>query len=259
MIKFEEYKIFGRSVGELQEDLMQRIERVSGAKINRNFADVTAAFTKRWYETADPSFYNTAQYVTVQLECFNDWTMERTLQMIQFLASFELPRTEAHQFQIVDFGAGAGLSTMMLAEAFPASRVYYVDSYRYGASILMSLAVELGIPNIRFCTNLDDVDIIPDVVCAFDVFEHFEEPLPVLEQLLQNGLVPVYIDSSSFKYKAPGHFDNYWFGEEVGYVDANYAKPLFHDKICEYGYLPTDEIGLMEFPNLRPRIFIRRD
>jgi len=249
--------IYGFHTEEIEQMTIDYIENLSGRQVPRPYSNYTKNLTNWWYDVGihneDFYFYQTSEYIAIQIECFKDWTYERTQQMISFLQL----GTKTKVNNIIDFGAGCGFSTLMLSEAFPKATIWYVDSNPWSVVNLLNLKKWFNVHNVEICTNLNQVNIIPEAACAFDVFEHFQKPLPVLQSLLLGGLVKYYFDSSSFHHEAPGHFRQY--AVEVGnsdFVSGRYATHSFHTNIELLGYTRTEKLNHITYSNNRPLVFV---
>lgn len=247
------YMIGHHDTRELEEFIFRTVESDYNIQINRNLKPYTAMLTERWYDEWYPNnvdFYQDPAYVSLAVECLRDWTYERVNQSVSYLRHHTLyePRL------ICDFGAGVGLSTLMLAEVFPDATVAYCDVSEYRARVLRQLMHHFNIGhNVEI---FRDIPRSSDVICAFDVFEHFKKPLEPLSKLL-NSETRFIFDSSSFKYRAPGHFNEYVINDIV--VDARNAKGVFYNAIKQCGYVTSADVHHVSYPSGRPTVFIRSD
>jgi len=155
------------------------------------------------------------------------------LKFIDSINTFEL------EWNIFDWGAGVGLTTLLLSQNFPKSVVYYAgtpcsdESKFFKEAIRYLTAAGFDFSNIRI---INDESQLPklDLVVAIEIVEHFTHPMkflePILDKLKVNGLFAhsSYWNSEK-KMPTLGHFLEYDFDGHKGYL---YSKKDVADGKC---------------------------
>lgn len=82
---------------------------------------------------------------------------------------------------VADVGCGHGHSTLLMAEAFPASRYHGFDTHAASVAAARGLAAEAGLPQVTFETAR--ADAYPgtgyDLICFFDCLHDMGDPVAV--------------------------------------------------------------------------------
>lgn len=127
---------------------------------------------------------------------------------------FDITRLE---WKIYDWGAGVGLTTIVMAANMPRSTFYFTPTPNSQEAAFFKEALNhCGLKNIVICKE-EDVPYDLDMLVAIEIVEHFEEPMKALKPWLQHikkgGLFAhsSYWDSER-KMPTLGHFINYDFG-----------------------------------------------
>jgi 2-polyprenyl-3-methyl-5-hydroxy-6-metoxy-1,4-benzoquinol methylase len=150
---------------------------------------------------------------------------------------------------IIDLGAGIGLSTFDLSEEFINSEIYYHNlkgnQFDFAEKLLKDTKVEL-------IENYDNIGNI-DIILAFDYFEHFENPIEELRNVIEK-LQPKYIiESSDFSHAFIGHYENYIYNNER--IHHKKFKKIFNTEIEKYYKLhPVSDYCW----NKEPRVWVKK-
>lgn len=132
---------------------------------------------------------------------------------------------------ILDSGCGIGYTTSALKEIFIEANVYGLnlkDTAQYKLCEYMSQK-----NNFNLISNLDQIGKDVDLVFASEYFEHFENPISHLDEILR--LNPKYfIIANSFSSKSIGHFDTY-FKDSEKIIGKNYGR-VFNSYLRSKGY-----------------------
>lgn len=110
---------------------------------------------------------------------------------------------------VVDLGCGIGYTTAGLKELFPQAKVYGTqleDSFQF------KIASELGAKRgFEVKTDVGKVGKA-DLVFASEYFEHFEDPVAHVLEVIRKASPRAFILANSFRARAIGHFDMYRVG-----------------------------------------------
>lgn len=244
--------LFGHDLHEVCDHIIGMTNHKYGTALKKPYGDYTDVMHKRWYEEGglearDFSFYSEPEYVAMAIDCYLGWTKGNVTNSIKFMTDFTTftPQT------IFDFGAGIGLSTLQLAQAFPSATVIYNNVDGAQKDMFNELIWWLNVPNVAFSNSL----VPTEMVCAYEVFEHFERPDIEAELLLNNAITQFYFDATSFSIDSPGHFPTYLIGNQP--FGQKQAKRHFNALIRSFGYKPTQMLGAKKFFNSRPTVYVR--
>lgn len=136
---------------------------------------------------------------------------------------------------IVDLGNGFGLSTVALKMTFPQLPVYGINlpnTLQYSVADWLARHYQF-----QLYPDVSDVARI-GFVFASEFFEHLEEPLPYLDDVLEHEPKWLYI-ANTFTSPAIGHFPDYKFGDRR--VTGQRMSRLFNDSLRFHNYerVPT--------------------
>jgi len=91
---------------------------------------------------------------------------------------------------VADVGCGHGHSTLLMAEAFPASRYHGFDTHAASVVAARGLAAEAGLPQATFETAR--ADAYPgtgyDLICFFDCLHDMGDPVAVATRRGRDGV-----------------------------------------------------------------------
>ena len=165
---------------------------------------------KIWKETRDEDWlYGQQIYWLETLCCAWLYTTKSIIDpAISFLLQ-EKPKLD----HVLDWGAGAGLTTHLLAANFPDTTFYYYEISPTSIEMFKWLQNYLKLDNIVHITELPDVEF--DAIFYVEVVNHIKEPMPAIDPALKKlrlgGLVAQQT-SWTFEKKygeSVGHFLEY--------------------------------------------------
>lgn len=171
---------------------------------------------EEWKRTRDPDWlYDHPLYWLETLCCAWLYTCKTIIQPAVDFLKQENPKLD----RIVDWGAGAGLTTIQLAANFPNSTVYYYEISPTSIQMFEWLVDYLELDNIVHIDELPDEEF--DAVFFIEVINHIKDPMPainpVLEKLRVGGIIAQQTSwAFEIKYgESVGHFleymiDDYW-------------------------------------------------
>ena len=194
---------------------------------------------EHWYASVqsgspDYAIYDTDEYL---VELFACWRVYSRRYLRDLLATRALPTGCIYAQllpvkSVLDLGCGIGFSTAALTQLFPKAEVIGTNlPDTKQTAIAKTLGKRYGfdvfgdVPPHKFV----------DVVFASEYFEHFQQPIDHLTEVL-DVLNPVgLLVANSFGGRAVGHFNRY---EVSGrWVDGKFAARLFNDELRSRGYV----------------------
>ena len=147
---------------------------------------------------------------------------------------------------VADVGCGIGYTTAGLKELFPSATVYGTNvkgTWQWDECEL--LGSEYG-----FTMNMV-VDAPLDLVFASEFFEHFDEPIETLNEIIDHGNPKYLVIANSFGSRSIGHFDTYLANGQP--VSNKAIGRVFNKELRDRGYRKI-ETG---FWNGRPAIWAK--
>lgn len=207
--------------------------RSSGGDGNsgRSYRTPTAdALLEEWYRSRDPHWlYSHPEYFWEGLAC--SFETSAPFVCVNLVKELKYPRYGRHdaldpadlQWNIFDWGAGVGLTTLILAKSFPQSMVYYNELNVEQVALFKWLLQKSGLTNVQI---IDDLEQLPalDLLVGIEIVEHFQEPMtalrPLLDKVKPHGLFAhsSYWESE-MKMPTLGHFREYNFDGDIRRVD----------------------------------------
>jgi len=211
---------------------------LKGNQEKRQSMECGQALQKQWYDSLaagqpDFSVYATDYYLAELWAC---WTVYSRQALRGILSEKSLPdfggiaKNLGAPKRIVDLGCGCGYTTAALKQMFPASEVVGTN---IGDTVQSRIAVLMG-KEFGF-TVVDDLAKIggADTVFASEYFEHIEEPIGHLREVL--SLRPsAMLVANAFGTKAIGHFTTYKLDDVR--VSGEDASKFFHNAMRGGGY-----------------------
>ena len=209
--------------------------RSSGGAGNtgRIYATPTAdALVPQWYKTRDPNWlYSHPEYFWEGLAC--SFETSAPFVVVNLVKEFKYPRYDRHdpidplklKWNIFDWGAGVGLTTLVLAKSYPNSTIYYNEINEEQITLFKWLLKKSGLKNVKIIEKLEDLPDL-DMLVGVEIVEHFQEPMPFLRPLLNKVKKGGLFAHSSYwesEMKMPtlGHFRTYNFDGDIRRVDKN--------------------------------------
>lgn len=153
---------------------------------------------------------------------------------------------------ILDFGGGIGATTSIFKNEFPKAQIYYLDKK---GSLQWTFAEKLFAKqrlNVSMIQSLSELKKPVDLVVAFELFEHVQNPLELLTEIerINSKFLAV---SVSFNQVGYGHLQEYIFGNMK--VQAKDASRLFHKELRK---LYVYDKRCANFWNHHPKIYKKR-
>lgn len=165
----------------------------------------------------DFSWYDTPMYALSCVECFVDFTKGGAAGFAQWLVG-EGARYEVKT--VVDFCCGVGASTRYMMEKAPG--IAFIAHNYSNATMQTRVASAVLEPVGNGVLVADEPDMFPkfDAIAAFELLEHVEKPLEMVDAWEEMG-ARVIGEVSSFHIDNYGHFPVYELDDvKVGRSDA---------------------------------------
>ena len=229
--KKEYIEVFKDLVGYQEDDIYQHC------------LNIVDKYDDYWYKTGDLDFYNEKDYIFDAFICFLDYSRG----VLRYVFN-HFNEVNYKPKSILDYGAGIGFTTAMLASKFKNSKIYYYNIGKFQKEVLLK---------VKDLFNLDNIEVINDihlkkydVCCLLEVLEHFKNPKEVLDDVFKYNSTYL-IETNSFTIKSAGHFNEYDF------LDKTYSNRQIRKHINRY-MKETYQL-LLEGYNRRPRIWVNKN
>jgi len=236
-------------------------------------APLADALVPQWYATRDAEWlYSHPHYFWEGLAC--SWNASAPFITMNIALELKYPRAEnkqggerggvvipieKHEWNILDWGAGCGLTTLLLAANFSSSVVYYNETNAEQVALFEWLLRRSGLKNVRRIDTVDDVPPL-DMLVAIEIVEHFQKPIQAIRPLAAKVKPGGMIAHSSYweaetKMPTLGHFLEYDFGwGPVSVGERRAAYTAWRRAMDAEGY---DFLDLVPFQK-RPRFWRKR-
>lgn len=136
--------------------------------------------------------------------------------------------------RIMDWGAGVGLTTAMLALLWPKATVVYLNISERQEAMARWVFQQTGVSErIEYAK---DVRYVPpvDMVCAFDLLEHLEKPIAELQLALTGANLYAHTSFSFSRATYYGHWREFEVGGET--VPHTKMNRLVHKTLEGWGW-----------------------
>lgn len=274
MKSLEEIKRLSFEISDISDD----IYHVSGKRLTdfrKEYPVIHDRLYDRWYSSYDPtgdpssqdydySVYSDPDYIFVPLDCFKVWSRPNVINTIKYFHHINHePET------ILDIFAGTGQSSVLLALAFPGSKVRYFNSDEMQVKLFDTLVERYDIKNVEI---LEGPEPGSELVVAYEAIEHILEPIEFMTPILSDQRTKFYVDASSFTLDSIGHFKNYVvhikhpsIDDEINRVIPNKEfKRFYFNWVKSIGFYQSFDTQLegkpghhKRFYNGRPNVFTR--
>lgn len=196
----------------------------SGRKLITPTAD---ALEDQWKLTRDVNWlYNNPEYFWEGLACSYATSAPLAASSVPIelcyphypdkrkVKSFDITQLE---WKVYDWGAGVGLTTIVMAANMPRSKFYFTPTPNSQEFLFFKEALNhCGLTNIIICEE-KDVPYDLDMLVAIEIVEHFKQPMDALRPWLQH-IKPGGLFAHSSYWESEkvmptlGHFTTYDFG-----------------------------------------------
>jgi len=196
----------------------------------------------KWYaHEMDESFYGEKGYIFDAYDCFITYSKLYAKKTVETLNHYQIEPEI-----ILDYGAGLGMSTKILAKSFPESKVYYLNLKGSQFDFAQAFIDE---SNVEFVTSPPPR---AKVICAWEFFEHIKRPIELAEKMMSMNPV-IFSISNSFGGYGFGHYR--YFGHDNIIVHHKKIGRMFNQAMRDHGFEVTPYSRT--FWNGRPTIWAR--
>jgi hypothetical protein len=185
----------------------------------------------KWYKSLDENkpdydLYNDKYYFTDVFFCWLNYSKKYINQIHKNIELYDELKTNVKS--ILDIGNGIGYSTASLKQIFTDSKVYgsnIQNTYQWEFNKLICEEYEYELV-YEYPSQID-------LVFASEFYEHIEEPISHLDDILK--LNPKYlIICNAFNTHSLGHFNSYKMNGEI--IDQSKIGKVFNKHLREKGY-----------------------
>lgn len=207
------YAVTGITKAQIDDDLF-----IDDGKMKNHTGET---LSKQWKKGNEKDFtiYEGKGYLRELLYCWRCYSGPSAARLISYFVDRDV-WVSSHDYQ-----GGIGMTTALMAGTFPnAHHTLTAGSESHGA-LAQELFSSLGLKNASVAEPGHNVGLL----VAQETFEHFPEPIPRLQQVLDEYRPGLYFDASSFELTgSPGHF-----------VHNKDIRPAFTGVLVNRGYVPT--------------------
>lgn len=213
----------------------------------------------RWYDSlrdhgvADYTIYAEDDYLAEVWACWQIYSKK-------YLGEISKPRSKPPRgiaadlpadATIVDVGNGLGMTTASLRQIFPNARLWATNlrdttQWRIAEGLAKTF-------NFEMVEQPSDIGNRADLCFASEYFEHFEDPLPALREIVEAIAPRRFLIANTFNGDAIGHFDTYLDGDGTSRLCTEMGR-LFSAEMKSLGYV-REKTGLW---NNRPAYWIHQ-
>jgi len=198
--------------------------------------DSLVRLERQWYTALsageiDWSVYNADEYLEELWYCWNTYSKQYLNSIVRsgmvncasvFSAMGEIKG-------VVDLGCGIGYSTARLKQLYPSAAVFGTNfKGTPQAKVAEKLSGKYG---FSIVSNVDEISMPIDLVFASEYFEHIQNPLDHLREIVQHLCPKYFIIANAFNTKATGHFTVY---QET--ICQSKISRIFWKALRELGY-----------------------
>lgn len=195
---------------------------------------------QKWYYSLrelnekDYSVYSTEEYLAELWACWIVYS-RKYLREIKRAKSFP-PHGFMVEFSdvklVVDLGCGLGMTTAALKQMFPKSRIIGTNlDETPQMEISKSISNDFGFELVSCPSQIDGK---ADLVFSSEYFEHFEEPVKHLKEIIDFIEPKRMLIANAFSGDSIGHFDNYIVNGIV--IPSNMMNKFFNSSLRFFGY-----------------------
>lgn len=193
----------------------------------------------RWYSSLnggspDYSVYDEIHYLVEVIYCYETYSKKylKRYQQGYSLKPFGIYAETKNASVVVDLGNGLGITTAILKQLYPAALVYGTNvenSIQYKISEILASK-----HNFTMVPDVKAVGTKTDLIFASEYFEHFQDPVPHLVEVIKYLNPDKLLIANAFGANAIGHFDSYIFKNQQ--VTPATINRLFNKTLVNLGY-----------------------
>jgi SAM-dependent methyltransferase len=221
------------SIEQLKELSLELVAFYSG---NKNFQYVKKnPLENHWYASLDKgkpdySVYDNEIYISDVWACWVVYSRK-------YLRDIKKPQNGIMQNhkqikKIIDIGCGFGYTTLALKQIFSYAEVIGTNLEN---TTQIKVGREIGSEyGFRIESDYDKLGKDTDLIFASEYFEHFEEPIEHLLEVIDKTNAKAFLFANAFGTKSIGHFHKYIINGEK--VEGKKVSRIFHAKLKSLGY-----------------------
>ena len=239
-------------VDNLFEITVEAITYYRGDKKTRGTLEYSAVMEQKWYDSLsrgepDYSVYDDEHYVC---DLWAGWVIYSRQYLLSLTKDDNRRADQLSPIKsICDLGCGFGYTTAALKEIFPDATVFGTNlpgTAQYDIATLIGSRREFNVhPDAYWAGHID-------LIFASEYFEHIQEPVEHLMEVLIKCTPNALIIANSFGARSAGHFNEYKHGNR--FVSNKSIGRLFNSALRLHGYEMT-KTGLW---NNRPAYWIKK-
>ena len=190
------YPLLQRHEGFTEEECNKILDEKEHEKVNQELIDYFFG------NEFDHKFYQLPLYFYEVVWCFFVTSYD-TLNTALNLTTIKEIKDQVKT--VMDYGAGIGLTTCLIAKYFNNAQVSYFDINERHRNFFAQLNKDLVDNKII----IEDKPKTYDLVFCLELFEHFHDPLEFFNKYILPIASNYMVDVSSFSIHAPGHYPYY--------------------------------------------------
>jgi trans-aconitate methyltransferase len=202
----------------------------------------------RWQEslktTPDYSVYADKKYLMEVWACYYIYSRTYINNIVK-----KMPELSEYN-TLVDLGCGTGLTTTHFTHVFPKLKIFGTqlkDTAQWDIAEWVSKE-----SNFVLSENTKSIGNI-DVAFASEYFEHFENPIEHLYEVVEDINPKMFIIANSFNTVGLGHFEKYEHENVI--VDQKDISKKFNKSMRDFGYIKHPSV---KFWNNRPAVWSKK-
>jgi len=154
-------------------------------------------------------------------------------------------------YSVVDLGCGFGLTTAAWKELYPEANIIGTNLDGIVQTKLARLNADRH--GFQIVSSINEIEEPIDIIFASEYFEHFQEPIQHLLEIVQTLQPRIIFAANAFSARSIGHFKRYCLNGH--WIDGLAISRLFNKAARRFGYKKV-ETG---FWNNRPTCWMRQE
>lgn len=216
------------------------INYLTSSKEKRKTIELDQKLEQRWYDALaagryDYDVYNSDDYIAELWACWFVYSKRYILDMqkVKSLETMSISDYLKPIYAIVDLGCGFGYTSAAFKELYPHASVTGTNIEN---TIQFDVAKNLGKQfGFKVESDLENLNEDVDLVFASEYFEHIEDPIDHLREVVKTMHPGAFLIANAFGTRAVGHFNEYKI--DGVFVDAKKVSKLFNEEMKNLGYI----------------------
>ena len=215
------------------------VAMVKHLRSNRDEPAVDLVLERRWYDALeqghiDWSVYNDALYLSELWSCWMIYSKRylHDMQMPNKIGTKSIMQDVGEVERVVDLGCGFAYTTAVLKSMYPDADVVGTNlAGTMQTRVAKRVAKEYG---FTVATKLSMIKSPVDLIFASEYFEHIQDPIEHLHEVLDVLTPKCLIMANSFNTSAIGHFSTYLVDGRS--INQSKIARIFNDELRRRGY-----------------------